>query len=235
MDMEKMRALVDAAGTDVRVWAIGPEREEIMEFAEYARKVNPNVVFAVGHSEATPEQIRSMGKYRPTILTHAMCATGQLPTYGGTRAFGPDEYAFKEPDVFTELISDSYGIHVNAEMQQLLLHNKGVHRVVLITDRSVRHNPVPEKYAHIDDLNFNPKGGLSGSKLTMDGACRNIMVHTNCGIAQAFIMGSLNPAKAIGLGEEIGSIEPGKIADLVFVDDRFNVHKVMLGGEMCEF
>jgi N-acetylglucosamine-6-phosphate deacetylase len=164
-----------------------------------------------------------------------MCATGQLPTYGGTRAFGPDEYAFKEPDVFTELISDSYGIHVNAEMQQYLLHNKGVHRVVLITDSSVRHNPIPEQYAHIDDLNFNPKGNLSGSKLTMDKACRNIMVHTSCGIAQAFIMGSLNPARAIGLADEIGSIEPGKIADLVFVDDRFTVKQVMLGGEMCEF
>ena len=120
-------------------------------------------------------------------------------------------------------------------MQQLLLHNKGVHRVVLITDASVRPNPTPEQYAHIDDLNFNPMGGLSGSKLTMDKACRNIMVHTNCGIAQAFIMGSLNPAKAIGLGEEIGSIEPGKIADLVFVDDQFNVKKVILGGEVCSF
>ena len=47
-------------------------------------------------------------------------------------------------------------------------------------------------------------------------------------------MGSLNPARAIGLSDEIGSIEPGKIADLVFVDDRFNVKQVMLGGEMCE-
>jgi N-acetylglucosamine-6-phosphate deacetylase len=69
----------------------------------------------------------------------------------------------------------------------------------------------------------------------MDQACRNIMKHTNCGIAQAFIMASLNPAKVIGLDHEIGSIAVGKVADLVFVDDRFNVDKVMLGGEICKF
>ena len=37
------------------------------------------------------------------------------------------------------------------------------------------------------------------------------------------------------MDDEIGYIEPGKIADLVFVDDKFNVHQVMLGGEICDF
>ena len=87
----------------------------------------------------------------------------------------------------------------------------------------------------MDDLSFNDLGRLAGSKLTMEKACRNIMSHTNCGIAQAFVMASLNPAKVIGMDDKIGSIEPGKIADLVFVDDKFNVSKVMLNGEICEF
>ena len=59
------------------------------------------------------------------------------------------------------------------------------------------------------------------------------MAHTNCGIAQAFIMASRNPARAVGLADELGSIDVGKRADLVFVDDMFNVKKVMLGGNMC--
>ena len=83
------------------------------------------------------------------------------------------------------------------------------------------------------DLNFDDKGILSGSRLTLDQACRNIMAHTNCGIAQAFVMASTNPAKAIGLYDELGSIEKGKVADLVFVDDVFNVQHVMLNGEFC--
>jgi len=229
---EEFKVLVDEAGEDAKIWAIAPEREGILPFLEYARKVNPDTVFAVGHSEALPSQIRGLGKYRPTLQTHSMNATGRLPVSGGTRSFGPDEYCFKELDVYCELISDSFGIHVNSEMQQLLLHTKGIHRTILITDSTVYDEPVPEKFAHVTDLNFDAEGGIAGSKLTMDIACRNIMTHTNCGIAQAFVMASLNPAKVIGMDDEIGSLEAGKRADIVLVDDRFNVKQVVLGGKL---
>lgn len=229
---EEFKALVDEAGEDAKIWAIAPEREGLRPFLEYARKVNPDTVFAVGHSEALPSEIRALGKYRPTLQTHSMNATGRLPVSGGTRGFGPDEYCFKEPDVYCELICDSCGIHVNSEMQQLLLHTKGIHRTVLITDSTIYDEPVPEAYAHVTDLNFDAEGGIAGSKLTMDVACRNIMTHTNCGIAQAFVMASLNPAKVIGMDDEIGSLEEGKRADIVLVDDRFNVKQVILGGEL---
>ena len=61
------------------------------------------------------------------------------------------------------------------------------------------------------------------------------MTHTNCGIAQAFIMASRNPARLLGLDADLGTIEAGKTADLIIVDDRFNIDKVILGGEVCEF
>lgn len=235
IDEEQMKALVDAAGDMVKVWTVAPERKGILSFLQYAREVNPTVRFAVGHSEATPMQIRALGKYRPTVLTHAFDATGRLPVCSGTRGYGPDEYCLKEPDVYTELISDSCGIHVHPEMQQLLLHNKGVERVVLITDSTLQCNKNPENLSHVEDLNFDPMGDLAGSRMTMDQACRNIMTHTNCGIAQAFLMASTNPAKVMGLDEELGSIAVGKIADLVFVDDRFNIQNVMVSGELCRF
>lgn len=232
---EEFKALVDEAGTDAKVWTIAPEREGLLPFLEYARKVNPDVVFSVGHSEATPEQIQSLGIYKPILTTHIMCATGRNARSGGTRGAGPDEYAFLEPDVFAELISDSCAIHVRADLQRMILQHKGIHRIALITDGTVRNNPAPEHLAHVTDINFNPHGGISGSKLTMDMACKNIMTHTGCGIVQAFVMASLNPAKVLGMDKEIGSIEIGKIADLVFVDDKFNVKQVMLGGKLQNF
>lgn len=235
IDPKQFKEMVDEAGSLARVWVVAPERPGIKEFAEYARKVNPEVVFAVGHSQATPMQIRSLGKYRPALLTHTLNATGRIPVPGGTRGYGPDEYCMKESDVYAELISDSCGIHVHPEMQQLLLHTKGIHRMILVTDSTIHNKPVPEQFAHVPDLNFDDRGGLAGSKMTMDLACRNIMTHTNCGIAQAFLMAATNPAKAVGLDQELGSIECGKRADLVFVDDRFRVQQVMLGGELCEF
>lgn len=232
VEPEDFIPIVDEAASYAKVWTIAPEREDLMPFLEYARKVNPDVVFAVGHSCATPMQIRALGKYRPTLETHAMNATHQKPVYGGTRGYGPDEYCFKEQDVFCELISDSCGIHVHPEMQQFLLHNKGIERVVLITDSTTHANPNPDNLKHINDLNFDPKGGLAGSKMTMEHACRNIMTNTNCGIAQAFYMAATTPAQVIGMDDEIGSIDVGKKADLVFVDDKFNIQKVMLEGEI---
>ena len=229
---EDYEDIVNEAGEYVKVWTVAPEREDLIPFLEYVKKVNPDALFSVGHSDATPMQIRALGKYRPKLLTHAMCATKRQPVYGGTRGYGPDEYCFCEKDMYAELISDSCGIHVHPEMQQLLLHNKGIDKVILITDSTVHNNPVPEHLKHVTDLNFDPKGGIAGSKLTMDVACRNIMTHTNCGIAQAFVMASLNPAKLLGLDNELGSVETGKTADLVFIDDKFNVQKVLLKGEV---
>ena len=229
---EEYEALVDEAGEYAKVWAIAPEREGLLPFLAYAKKVNPEVRFSVGHSHATPEQIRALGKYRPTIQTHCTNATHRINGGGGIRGTGPDEYCLKMPEVYTEMISDSCCTHVKADIQQLILHCKGLDYVVLITDSTVYNFPSPPQYAHVDDINFDERGGVSGSKLTMDKACRNIMTHTNCGIAQAFLMASRNPARAIGLDHEVGTIEVGKKANLVVVDDRFNIKKVILEGEI---
>lgn len=231
---EEVKKMVDAGGEDVKVWMIAPEREGILTFTEYARKVNPSVKFAVGHSEATPEEIRRLGKYRPEISTHIMNATGRKGDSNGVRGCGPDEYCFSEPDMYAELISDSFGLHVNSELQRMVIKIKGTDKVILITDGTTTSNLNPPHLSHVTDLNFDENGDLSGSKLTMDMACRNIMSHTDCGITQAFKMASLNPAKAIGMDNEIGSICEGKIADIIFVDDKFNVKKVILNGEVVK-
>ena len=230
--------MVEELGDVVKVWVIAPEREGIKPFVEYAKKVNPNVVIAVGHSEATPEQIRSLGgKLRPTLSTHLFNATGRQTGQGGIRGYGPDEYCLANNEMYAELISDSLGVHVHSDLQRMAVETKGVYRIVLITDCTSDAGAVPERFSHLKyiDVSFNDLGRLSGSKVTMNVACRNIMSHTRCGITEAFIMGSLNPARVIGMDDKIGSIAPGKIADLVFVDDMFNVKEVMQEGELCEF
>jgi len=235
---EQYVPLVDELGTLVKVWGIAPEREGLIPFLEYARKVNPDVVFSLCHCETTPQQVRDLGtKFRPKLITHMMNATGRQTGSGGVRGYGPDEYCMADNEMYAEIISDSCGVHVHSDLQRMAVKSKGVERIVLITDSTPYRNNQP-KNAHVmnaDDLNFNEVGSLAGSKLTMDKACRNIMAHTNCGIAQAFVMASLNPAKVVGMDDEIGSIEPGKVADLIFVDDKFNVQKVMLNGDICEF
>lgn len=231
---EQYEALVDEAGDLAKVWTVAPERENLLPFMEYARKVNPNVKFSVGHSEATPAQIRALGAYMPTIHTHIANATGRPPVPAGTRGVGPDEHCYMTPEVYAEMISDSCGIHVQPDLQKMVLHIKGKNRVILISDSTTLNNPNPPQFAHVTDLNFDAAGGLAGSKLTLDQACYNVMNATGCSIADAFRMASTNPATSLGF-EDIGSIAVGKKADLVFVDEQFHVQRVMLHGVVQEF
>lgn len=232
---EDYQEVVDQAGSLAKVWVVAPEREGIEEFVRYARSVNPETVFSVGHSQATPSQISSLKKYGLNHQTHCMDATGRVSKWGGTRGVGPDEACFLDPEMYAELICDADAVHVCPELQRLILKNKGLYKVVLISDNSGRARNTPEGLEHITDLSFDDRGGLAGSLLSLDVACRNIMSHTNCGIAQAFLMASGNPARAIGMDGQIGSIQVGKKADLVFVDHMFHVQKVILAGQLRSF
>ena len=136
--------------------------------------------------------------------------------------------------MYAEIICDSQAIHVCPDNIRLILRCKGVDKTILITDSFVSYEESPEDLRYIKDLVFDGNRDLNGSKMTMNIACRNIMTHTNCGIAQAFLMASRNPARLIGMEDEIGTIEEGKRANLVFVDDTFEVKRVMLEGEFFE-
>ena len=167
---EDYKQMVDEAGNLATVWAVAPEREGILPFMEYAKKINPKVKFAVGHSEATPSQIRELGEYMPLIHTHITNATGRPSVPAGTRGAGPDEHCFMTPQTYAEMISDSCGIHVQPDLQKMILHIKGTDRVILISDSTTLNNPNPPELAHVTDLNFDSTGGLAGSKLTLDQA-----------------------------------------------------------------
>jgi N-acetylglucosamine-6-phosphate deacetylase len=72
---------------------------------------------------------------------------------------------------------------------------------------------------------------ISGSKLTLNVACRNYMKHTGASIVDAFKVAYYNPAKAVGLADR-GEIRVGLRADLIFVDSKMNVKSVILGGNV---
>ena len=111
IDEKEYKSLVDAAGNLVKIWAIAPEREGLLPFLKYAKEVNPDVIFALGHSEATTDEIIALGKYKPTLQTHSTNATGRRFGGLGVRGSGPDEYCLASPEVYSELISDSEGIN----------------------------------------------------------------------------------------------------------------------------
>ncbi len=226
--------ILEEAGDLAKVWAVAPEREGIEPFVRDAKAAYPGTTFAVGHSEASPAQVYKLRKYGLRLQTHCMDATGRPDVMRGTRSCGPDEACMGDRDMYAELVCDSCGIHVHPDMLRMVLENKGVDRLILMSDSIVSYGDSPEHLRHIEDLVFDANSLLSGSKLTLDIACRNMMQHTSCGICQAFLMAARNPARVIGMDDEIGTIEVGKKANLVFVDDLFHVQKVMLEGNFWQ-
>lgn len=225
--------IIRQAGKDVRVWALAPERENIESFVVDCKKENPDVVFTVAHSEATPEQIEKLMPYGLKIGTHHTNATGTLQKYPECRTPCVDETVNYNREIYAEVISDSRGIHVDPYIQRLIRKIKGDDRIILISDACVFGGPIPDGYDGVTDLCFDFAGEIAGSKLTMDIACRNFMVHTGASITNVFQYASYNPSRAVGLTDR-GEIRKGAVADLVLCDHMVNVNKVILKGEIAK-
>ncbi len=226
----------------MRQWTFSPELDGLDEFVETA--VANGIPLSIGHSEAGPEQVDKYVQKGVSIVTHLMDATGSsiVPSrFAGTREPSFDECAMVH-DLYTEVIPDSKGVHVRPTMLKLIVKTMGYDRVMIVTDACTGSEPgqgsnsQAEQYPSDDmrsaqDLNI-VNGELYGSKLTMDQACQNMKKHIDCSVAEIFRMGAENPARAIRLFDEIGSLEKGKKANIVLVDEEFNVQKVILDGEV---
>lgn len=233
-------AYIEHSGGLLRQWTFSPELDGLDDFVDTA--LRHGIPLSIGHSGAGSEQVDKYVKKGVTIVTHLMDATGCSisPTrFAGTREASFDECAMVH-DLFTEVIPDSTGIHVRPVMLRLIVKTMGYGRVIIITDACA--DPVAPNdpgassgsrsqgdIGGAPDINII-NGQLYGSRLTMDAACRNMKRHTGCGIAEIFKMAAENPARAIGLYNRTGSLEPGKLADIVLTDENFNVHHVILGG-----
>lgn len=215
-----------------KVYVIAPERPGILEFVKDAKAMDPNVRFSVGHSKATPEDIEALLPFGLCNVTHHTNATGTLQKYPECRTACVDETALYNDTLYTELICDKVGIHVEPYILRLTKKIKGDDKIILISDASAEKGPIPKKgdYSEADDLTFDFEGEISGTKLTLSDACRNMMIHTGSSICQVFKYASTNPATMLGLNDR-GVIKKGNIANLVTVDHLFNVKSVYLNGK----
>ena len=229
---DKFANLVDNLCDIVRVWCVAPERDNILEFVEYAKEKNPKVVFSVAHSEAEPTDIEPLIPYGLKCATHHTNATGTIQKYPECRSACVDETALYNDEIYTELICDKIGIHVQPYILRLVKKIKGDDRIILISDSFVEHGPIPKEgiYDGADDINFDFSGEICGTKFHLDAACHNMMIHTGSSLCQVFKYASTNPARMLGL-TDVGVVAKGKRANLITVDAEFNLKNVYLDGK----
>lgn len=229
--------LVQALKGFARIWAIDPGRENIESFMAYVKEQDPHAIFALGHSRATSEECKKVAKYGVKVQTHHGDSGSAKGRAQGTPGSGCDEYTLYNPDMYAELICDENGVHVVPDRIKLVIRTKGVEKICLITDSMASKENFPncqeEGIFYGPDLNYDYRGWLAGSRMTLENACRNVMKHTGYGLCHAIRMATLNPARLLGIDDKVGSIEPGKKANLIIIDDTVRVKSVFLEGQLA--
>lgn len=206
----------------IRLWTFDPLLPGAELFAQTAQK--NNIKLSVCYSKASPELLQEYLKYGLRIGGHILCGTGE-PTamFRGTREPGSDQFVLTEDKMIAEVIADSLGGHVRPTYLKLIYKCKGADRIALVSDCCAGGD------TRGSDVNVIG-GELYGSQLSLSVAIRNMRKHTGADICGLIKMVTSTPAKAVGLYRDRGSIEPGKIADLVVLDEDLNVKGVILEG-----
>jgi N-acetylglucosamine-6-phosphate deacetylase len=228
---EKEEALEFLETGVIRLLALAPEFDENLWLIDEC--VRRGITVSAAHTSANYEQMQKAAEHGVMHLTHSFNAMQGL----GHRELGTIGAALTLPQFSCELIADN--IHVHPVAQKILVDVKGPSGVILVTD-AIRAAGLPDgeytldtRRVHVRDGAVRlPDGTLAGSVLTMERALQNVCSATGRSLAEMWITSSLNAARAIGVSAHKGSVEAGKDADLVLLDESFNVKLTIVNGEI---
>ncbi|MBI3961681.1 MAG: N-acetylglucosamine-6-phosphate deacetylase [Deinococcus sp.] len=224
-----MQELLDLG--PVRLVTLAPELPGALELVRLLRR--RGVIVSLGHSDANLEQTRAAIDAGVTMLTHF---------YNGMRGLhhrdpGPVGAGLTDDRLFLGLIPDL--VHVHPVALLAAYRAAGPERICAVTD-AVSPAGLPDGTYPMGPLQVQvrgnqfrlPDGTLAGSALTLDQAVRNL-VYLGLPLPHAVQLVTLNPARAIGADGELGSLEIGKLADLVVLDNHLTVQQVIIGGQVA--
>ncbi|MFE6361181.1 N-acetylglucosamine-6-phosphate deacetylase [Streptomyces sp. NPDC057806] len=229
-DPAEVRKLIDAARGWARMVTLATELpggiDSVRLLAEHG------VIAAIGHTDATYEQTVEAIDAGATVATHLFNAMPAL----GHRAPGPIAALLEDDRITVELIND--GTHLHPASLQLAFHHAGADRVAFITDAmdaagfgDGRYMLGPLEVEVADGVARLVEGGsIAGSTLTLDRAFKRAVTVDRLSVEDAVKALSANPARLLGMSDTIGSLEPGKYADLVILDAAYEVKGVMRRG-----
>ena len=237
---ETERHLERAQGNIVR-WDAAVELEGIREFADRMNKAG--VLMAIAHSDATADEAEKGFEWGFSHVTHFYNAVSSHRKREQTVYGGIVEATYLDDGVTVELIGD--GCHIPRHELLLALKIKGEDGVSVITD-ATRIAGTDMKEGKLGGLKngsdiivedgvakLPDRTCFAGSIATMDRCLRTLCTLFGLPITTASRLLSLSPAKRMGISDKKGSIEIGKDADLVIVDEALQIKNVIVGGELA--
>jgi N-acetylglucosamine-6-phosphate deacetylase len=225
----ELTALLRAGEGTVRMVTVAPELPGALDAIRLL--VSRGVVVAVGHTDATYEQALAGVAAGATVATHLF--NGMRPPHH--REPGPVFALLGSDEVTCELVAD--GTHLHDGTLRFAARTAGPARAALITDALAAAGMADGVYdlggqavvVSDGEARLAEGGAIAGSTLTMDAALRRA-ISAGLSIVDAARMAATTPARAIGLGAEVGAIAPGLRADLVLLDEDLRPVGVMRGG-----
>ena len=210
----------------VTYMTLAPELPSALELVDllHAR----GVVVSLGHSDATAEEAEAAFARGVRTVTHLFNAMRPFRH----RDPGIVGAALARPDVVVQLILD--GHHVAPEAAKVVWA-AAAGRVALVTDAIAAAGAGDGAFV-LGDLEVNVDGGvarnadgaLAGSSTTMLEALRNLHA---LGVPLEDAVGAATAVPALAAGRaDVGSIRPGAPADVVVLDDRLELRRVLVGG-----
>ena len=232
-DMALLKEYQDAAEGDIRYITVSPEVEGIPEFIPYMKSLGMQV--AIGHSGADYDTARKAirgGAMGATHTGNAMKLLHQhFPAIWGA--------VLEDDEVFCEIICD--GRHLHPGTVRFIIKMKGLDKVVAITDSIMAAGLPDGKYklgvndvVVVDgDAKLADGGSRAGSTLTTGQALKNVLAYTGRSLQEIIPIFTENPAKLIGVYDQMGSLTPGKEANLVVLDEENQVYQTFVKGMEC--
>lgn len=233
--VDKMKEFVDAGGGKLKIVTMAPELPGALPIIEYL--VSQSITASIGHTEATFEQARDAFNAGVSYAAHMFNAmTGIHHRQPGTAG----AILTSSNDVFIELVADGHHVHPGAI--ELILRSKGIGNIVLASDATELVGTSLSSFVlPIDDglrvevrdgRTWGPNGELIGSILQMNHAVRNMNLWFDLQFVDIIRCASLLPAKVIGMDASMGSLEPGKFADIVVLRPDFEVYTTVVNGKV---
>ncbi len=222
-DMEAFRELNASCHGLIRLVTLAPELPGSMDFIQ---ALHEEVSISLGHSEASYDTAKSAFAAGANHATHLFNAMPPLMH----RDPGIIGAAFDNPHVMVEVICD--GIHINPAVIRMIFQLFSDDRVILISD-AMRATGMEDGVYELGGQEVFKNGNratlsdgtLAGSATNLADCLRHA-VSFGIPLASAVKAASVNPAKSIG-ADEIGSLAPGKEADILLLDKNLSLVKVL--------
>lgn len=226
--IEHWQALADGA---IKLITLAPELANSSAFIAHLKK--KQIVASMGHSNATYAEAMAGIEAGCSYATHIFNAMRGIHQ----REPGIVTAALLSNAVSTELILD--GVHLHPAIVQLILKLKSKDKMIIVTD-AMRAKCLCDGHYELGGQAVEVKNGiasledgtLAGSILRMPQALQNLLKFTDCSLADAIQMMTENPAKIAGVFSNKGSIARQKDADLVVLDEQYQVALTVCAGQI---